>query len=303
MNAAAIVQTAMQLEMTSDVLRCSISMGHALKMRELIREATRRVLAKKIPLLYETVKTGFGQYGTNYSLQDQHIPMDRLARECGFDVGPCDHELIACMSQLRSDSDDDDLWSLLPYAYGALFTSKYWILDKKVSLFALCCIWAVPFGFDWCCDVNHCLCRCSCFYCQGVQYVSSVSAMTNNSHVLITAVDSLITCFTALKIKHSGAAQTHRASTNNGVVLNPLEIEKKKFVECAAYILLYMRSLEHTKEWKLYPVRSMFVILEQFVLDGHLDRSILNRIVAHNLLHSVSCCGGGCGVGVQVIVV
>ena len=70
--------------------------------------------------------------------------------------------------------------------------------------------------------------------------------MTNNSHVLITAVDSLITCFTALKIKHSGAAQTHRASTNNGVVLNPLEIEKKKFVECAAYILLYMRSLEHT---------------------------------------------------------
>ena len=118
--------------------------------------------------------------------------------------------------------------------------------------------------------------------------------MTNNSHVLITAVDSLITCFTALKIKHSGATQTHRASTNNGVVLNPLEIEKKKFVECAAYILLYMRSLEHTKEWKLYPVRSMFVILEQFVLDGHLDRSILNRIVAHNLLHSVSC-GGGYG--------
>ena len=60
--------------------------------------------------------------------------------------------------------------------------------------------------------------------------------------------------------------------------------------------------MENTKEWKLYPVRSMFVILEQFVLDGHLDRSILNRIVAHNLLHSVSC-GGGCGVGVQVIVV
>ena len=116
--------------------------------------------------------------------------------------------------------------------------------------------------------------------------------MTNNSHVLITAVESLITCFTTLKMKHANnsAAMSSTvgagAEDTNGVVLTPLAIEKKKFVESAAYVLLYMRSMEHTPEWKAYPTRSMFVILEQFVIDSRLDRSILNRVVAHNLLHS-----------------
>ena len=112
--------------------------------------------------------------------------------------------------------------------------------------------------------------------------------MTNNSHVLVTAIDSLITCFTALKLKHATqhGERDSTTSSDSGVVLKPLQVEKKKFVECAAYNLLHMRSLEHTKEFKMYPVRSMFAILEQFVVESKLDRSILDRIVAHNLLHS-----------------
>ena len=66
-------------------------MGHALKMRELITEATNRVLRQKIPLLYETVKTGFSQYSANIQLNEKYIPMDRLARECGINVGVADH--------------------------------------------------------------------------------------------------------------------------------------------------------------------------------------------------------------------
>ena len=128
-----IIQQSLELEKTNDMIKCSISMGHALKMRELITEATNRVLRQKIPLLYETVKTGFSQYSANIQLNEKYIPMDRLARECGINVGVADHELIQCLHQLRNDSDDDDLWSLLPYAYGAIFTSKYWVADKKVS--------------------------------------------------------------------------------------------------------------------------------------------------------------------------
>ena len=45
-----------------------------------------------------------------------------------------------------------------------------------------------------------------------------------------------------------------------------------------------MRSMENKKEWKMYPVRSMFAILEQFVVEARLDRSILDRIIGHPLL-------------------
>ena len=47
-----------------------------------------------------------------------------------------------------------------------------------------------------------------------------------------------------------------------------------------------MRRLENDKQWRLQPVRSMFAILEQFVEDSQIDRSVLDQIVAHNLLHS-----------------
>jgi hypothetical protein len=127
-----------------------------------------------------------------------------------------------------------------------------------------------------------------------VHHFSSVGAMTNNSHVLVTAVDALITCFTALKLKHAtnneGVEGTGErdgeTKAGDGVVLKPLHVEKKKFVECAAYNLLYMRSMENKKEWKMYPVRSMFAILEQFVVEARLDRSILDRIIGHPLLHA-----------------
>ena len=252
-----VVQESQELEMTNDVIRSAICMGHALKMRGLIREATRRVLVQKIPNIYNTVRTAYEQYDTNLYLKEEYVAMDRLARECGIDVGAADHALIDCMKHLRSDRDDDVLWSLLPYAFGCIFTSNYWIADKR-----------------------------------GVQYLSSVGAMTNNSHVLVTAVDALITCFTALKMKYNTQKNENNGSTKSesendgGVVLKPLQIEKKRFVECAAYNLLYMRSMEHTKEWKMYPVRSMFAILEKFVIESNLDRSILDSLIEYPLLHA-----------------
>jgi hypothetical protein len=136
-DSSSMVALSMELEMTSDVLRSSISMGHALKMRDLIREATRRVLSRRVPMLHSTVRAAFAQYPPNVSLDEKNVPLDRLARECGLDVGAADHELIRCVEHLRSDEDDDALWSLLPYAYGAVLTSKYWIADKRVS--SCCC--------------------------------------------------------------------------------------------------------------------------------------------------------------------
>ena len=47
-----------------------------------------------------------------------------------------------------------------------------------------------------------------------------------------------------------------------------------------------MRSMEHTKEWKMYPVRSMFAILEKFVIESNLDRSILDSLIEYPLLHA-----------------
>jgi hypothetical protein len=129
-----MLQQSMDLEMTSDVIRSSICMGHALKMRELISEAIKRTLIQKIPRIHETVSAAYNQYDVNVELDNKHVPMDRLARECGLNVGAADHALIDCMKHLRSDKDDDQLWSLLPYAFGAVLTSNYWIADRRVRV-------------------------------------------------------------------------------------------------------------------------------------------------------------------------
>ena len=118
-----------------------------------------------------------------------------------------------------------------------------------------------------------------------MHYLPSLDSLTNNSHVLVATVERLITCFTAIRAS-GDLAGARRAEGKGREIITPLQNEKKKFVECAAAHILQMRRLENDKQWRLQPVRSMFAILEQFVEDSQIDRSILDQIVAHNLLHS-----------------
>ena len=147
-NSSNMMQQSMDLEMTSDVIRSSICMGHALKMRELISEAIKRTLIQKIPRIHETVSAAYNQYDVNVELDNKHVPMDRLARECGLNVGAADHALIDCMKHLRSDKDDDQLWSLLPYAFGAVLTSNYWIADRRVRVLSYLFIFTTNQNFE-----------------------------------------------------------------------------------------------------------------------------------------------------------
>ena len=112
--------------------------------------------------------------------------------------------------------------------------------------------------------------------------------MTNNSHVLVATIERFITCNTAIRMEYEASHTTkvEQREQHQRDVISPLEREKKKFVECAAAHLLLMRTLEDDKQWRNHPVRSMFAILEQFVEDSKIDRSFLDRIVAHNILHA-----------------
>jgi hypothetical protein len=119
---------------TELLLKHSISMGHALRLRELIQEAIRRVMRRKVPLVYETAKLAHLQYAENIELCKEFETMDCVLRECGIDVGAADHPLISVIRNVHTgDRDCNALWSLLPFAYGSSFTSKYWAACKQVS--------------------------------------------------------------------------------------------------------------------------------------------------------------------------
>ena len=115
-----------------------------------------------------------------------------------------------------------------------------------------------------------------------------LDSLTNNGHVLVATIERLITCNTALRMEYEASYITKVEQKGQGHqdVISPLEREKKKFVECAAAHLLHMRKYENEKQWQNHPVRSMFAILEQYVEDSKIDRSFLDRIVAHNILHA-----------------
>ena len=118
-------------------------MGHALRLRELIQDAIRCVMRRKVPLIYETAKLAHLQYSENIELCKEFETMDSISQECGINVGAADHPLISVIRNVHTgDRDCNDLWSLLPFAYGSSFTSKYWAMFKQVRLiskFCFCC--------------------------------------------------------------------------------------------------------------------------------------------------------------------
>ncbi len=134
------------LEQTDLLLKHSVSIGHALRLRELMQEATRRVLRRRVPVIYETVKLAYSQYAENITLAPELVGVDCLARECGINVGAADHTLIQSVRHLHTGADCDELWGLLPFAYGAAFTSKYWTLSKKVGV-VVCAYFLYPLLF------------------------------------------------------------------------------------------------------------------------------------------------------------
>ena len=104
----------------------------------------------------------------------------------------------------------------------------------------------------------------------------------------MATIERFISCNTAIRLEYeaSYATKLEQREQSRQNVISPLENEKKKFVECAAAHILLMRKFENEKEWRHHPVRSMFAILEQYVEDSKIDRSFLDRIVAHNILHN-----------------
>ena len=124
--------------------------------------------------------------------------------------------------------------------------------------------------------------------CQSVSYLPDLDSLTNNSHVLVATIERFITCNTAIRLEFESSftTQIEKNEKEKYDVITPLEQEKKKFVECAAAHILLMRKVEDSKQWRKHPVRSMFAILEQYVEDSKIDRSFLDRMVAHNILHA-----------------
>ena len=131
-----LIEWSSSLEMTSDFIRKSISIGHALRLRELISRAKLKVLESSVPEVCRVIQLAHSQYPENMDLKEVMAPVDCLASSCGIAVGSADHTLVQALSHLRHGPDCDILWGLLPYAYGACFASHYWTENKQVSYLA-----------------------------------------------------------------------------------------------------------------------------------------------------------------------
>ena len=83
---------------------------------------------------YQDCANALENYKKVIELCKEFETMDCVSRECGIDVGAADHPLISVIRNVHTgDRDCNELWSLLPFAYGSSFASKYWAVCKQVS--------------------------------------------------------------------------------------------------------------------------------------------------------------------------
>jgi len=106
-------------------------------------------------------------------------------------------------------------------------------------------------------------------YWKRSQFIPSMDAFSNNEHTIALALNYLLQAF-------------HAREGNRTIIQKSAE----NYIEASAFVLLRMRSNERT-EYRDFPLRSMFAMLEQFVYYcPDIDRGVLERYVPYAVLHA-----------------
>eukprot|EP01133_Synstelium_polycarpum_P006513 gene6513-7543_t len=104
----------------------SITIGNALHLRGMLRDAVAAVNAVDIPFVQSTVETAFMQYNRNTFMFPEFLGVDTLALDAGLDVGVADQYLKVFLRKVAGGDADKRVWDLLPVMYAACFNSTFW---------------------------------------------------------------------------------------------------------------------------------------------------------------------------------
>ena len=103
-----------------------LSLGLILKLRQLLRDAQKKVVEEVTPHMYHAVSTTFRQYNTNLLLETKLLPFDSYASDCGLEaMGGTDQGLIY-LAKGSIPATSSHLVRLLPIAFATLFHHRIW---------------------------------------------------------------------------------------------------------------------------------------------------------------------------------
>lgn len=136
----------------------AVSIGNAIHFRALLHEGLRISIQEKTPFLFSNIHTLHNQYKRNTFMQNELLPIDCLAADCGIELGSADQALKKFLAKAIG-SAEAPLWDMLPYMFAVSFYSSVW---------------------------------------KEAQFKPVVDAHTNNAHTLARAINDLIIAFKAI---------------------------------------------------------------------------------------------------------
>jgi NCK-associated protein 1 len=213
----------------------SIAIGNALELRKLLHSAMETVAQYQAPYVYNVIHAAFDQYASNTFMFPEFLPTDVMALDIGIDVETSDQPLKVMLKKASPEADKK-LWDLLPVMYAVSFpTSTIW---------------------------------------REAQYRPFLEGHLNNAHTLVTAINSLITAFSAITVV--GAA-------DEGIIAAQLY----RYVEISAIILLRMARAKPDKHGPVdFP--SVITFLDRFVqASPMLTTDMLERCLPYALLRNM----------------
>jgi NCK-associated protein 1 len=213
----------------------SIAVGNALELRKLLHSAMETVAQSQAPYMFNVIHTAFDQYARNTFMFPEFLPTDVLAADIGVDVETADQTLKVMLRKAAPEADKK-LWDLLPVMYAVSFSvSTVW---------------------------------------REAQYKPFLEGHLNNAHTLLTAIDSLITAFSAITVVGAADEATIAA-------------QLYRYVEISAIILLRMARAKADKHGPVdFP--SVITFLDRFVqASPMLTNDMLERCLPYALLRNM----------------
>ncbi|KAF2077623.1 hypothetical protein CYY_001086 [Polysphondylium violaceum] len=107
------------------IVNKSISIGNALYLRSMMRDAMSSVISDNLPYIHSSIENAFNQYNRNTFMFPEFLGVDTLALDCGLDVGVADQYLKVILRKVSNDADKR-IWELLPVMFSLTFYSTLW---------------------------------------------------------------------------------------------------------------------------------------------------------------------------------
>ena len=115
------------------LLQACFSLGMVLKMRQLLRDAQRTVVAEKSPHLLRAIDSAHKLYNPNLLLEAELLPLDSFASDCGLEAEGGADQALVYLAKGSFSMANSHLVRLIPVAFATLFHHGVWSESPFIS--------------------------------------------------------------------------------------------------------------------------------------------------------------------------